>query len=98
MANPVNVDALGGGIGTKRAAEVIPFGKAVEYRGAKTVGIHLGTIIDDCQAAWTAQANVTSTAEAAARKVNAKGGKHVIAAGFATGLIATYDFPAKDLS
>ncbi len=97
MGNPVAVDILGS-IGTKRAAEAIPFGKAVEYRAAKTVGVHFGTILDDCQTAWTAQANVTSTAEAAARKVNARGGKHVIATGFATGLIATYDFAAKDLS
>lgn len=98
MANPINVESLGGGIGTKRAAEPIAFGKAVEYRAAKTVGVHFGKILDDCQAGWAAQANVTSTAEAAGRKVNAKGGKHIIAAGFTTGLVATYDFAAKDLS
>jgi hypothetical protein len=55
-------------------------------------------IIDDCQVAWTAQANVTATADIAARKVNAKGAKLVIAAGFTIGLIATRDFAAIDLS
>lgn len=98
MANPVNVHELGGGIGTKRAAAAIAFGKAVERRAAKTVGIHMETVLDDCQTAWTAQANVTSTAETAAKKANAKGGKHVIGATFTTGLVATRDFTAKDLS
>lgn len=98
MANPVNVEALGGGIGTKRAAAAIAFRDAVERRGAVTVGKHMEKIIDDCQAAWAAAANVTATAEAAAKKVNAKGAKLVIAAAFATGLVATRDFAASDLS
>ncbi len=96
--NPVNVEELGSGIGTKRAAAAIAFRDAVERRGAKTVGKHMEKIIDDCQAAWAAAANVTSTADIAARKVNAKGVKLVIAAPFNTGLIATRDFAAIDLS
>ncbi len=98
MANPVNVEALGGGIGTKRAAAAIAFRDAVERRGAITIGKHMERIIDDCQAAWVAAVNVTATAEASAKKVNAKGAKLVIAAAFTTGLIATRDFAAVDLS
>ena len=96
--NPVNVEELGSGIGTKRAAAAIAFRDAVERRGVKTVGKHMEKIIDDCQAAWTAAVNVTVTADVAARKVNAKGAKLVIAAGFTTGLVATRDFAATDLS
>ncbi len=96
--NPVNVEELGSGIGTKRAAAAIAFRDAVERRGAVIVGRHMEKIIDDCQAAWAPNANVTATAEAAAKKVNAKGAKLVIAAGFTTGLVATRDFAAVDLS
>jgi len=96
--NPVNVEELGSGIGTKRAAAAIAFRDAVERRGAKTVGKHMEKIIDDCQVAWAPAANVTATADTAARKVNAKGTKLVIAAGFITGLVATRDFASIDLS
>jgi hypothetical protein len=96
--NPVNVEELGSGIGTKRAAAAIAFRDAVERRGIKTVGKHMEKIIDDCQVAWAAAANVTATADIAARKVNAKGTKLVIAAGFITGLVATRDFASIDLS
>jgi hypothetical protein len=96
--NPVNVEELGSGIGTKRAATAISFRDAVERRAAKTVGKHMEKDLDDCQTAWTAKANVTATAEAAAKKVNALGAKLIIANGFTTGLIATHDFTAKDLS
>jgi hypothetical protein len=96
--NPVNVEELGSGIGTKRAASAIAFRDAVERRGVKTVGKHMEKIIDDCQAAWTAAVNVTATADVAARKVNTKGAKLVIAAAFTTGLVATRDFAAIDLS
>lgn len=96
--NPVNVEELGSGIGTKRAAAAIAFRDAVERRGAKTVGKYMEKIIDDCQVAWTAAANVTATAETGAKKVNAKGAKLVIAAGFITGLVATRDFASIDLS
>jgi hypothetical protein len=97
MGNRVGIDVSGRN-GDKIAAEAISFGSAVERRGAKTVGVHMGKILDDCQAAWTAKANVTSTAEVAGKKVNAKGGKHIIAGVFATGLVATHDFASIDLS
>jgi hypothetical protein len=96
--NPVNVEELGSGIGTKRAAAAIAFRDAVERRGEKTVGKHMEKIIDDCQVAWTAAVNVTATADVAARKVNTKGAKLVIAAAFTTGLVATRDFAVIDLS
>jgi hypothetical protein len=97
MGNRVGIDVLGRN-GDKVAVEAISFGSAVERRGAKTVGVHMAKIIDDCQAAWTAKANVTSTSEVAGKKVNAKGGKHIIAGVFATGLVATHDFTVMDLS
>src|SRR3990172_9031031 len=96
--NKVNVEELGSGIGTKRATAAIAFRDAVERRGVKTVGKYMEKIIDDCQVAWAAAANVTATAETGAKKVNAKGTKLVIAAGFITGLVATRDFAAIDLS
>src|SRR3989304_1840176 len=96
--NPVNVEELGSGIGTKRAVAAIAFRDAVERGGVKTVGKHREKIIADCQVAWAAAANVTATAETGAKKVNAKGAKLVIAAGFITGLVATRDFAAIDLS
>ncbi len=96
--NPVNVEELGSGIGTKRAASPIAFRDAVERKGALTVGKHMEKIIDDCQVAWTPKANVTATSLASAKKVNAKGLILVIADAFATGLVATHDFAASDLS
>jgi len=96
--NPVNVEELGSGVGTKRAAAAIAFRLAVERRAAKTVGVHMETLVCDCEAAWTAQANVTATAHADGMKVGTYGAKLVVGAAFTTGLVATYDFAAKDLS
>lgn len=50
-----------------------------------------GTEIDDCEAAWDAQANVTSTADTAVKLRDSKSAKHVIAAGFTTGIISSED-------
>lgn len=50
-----------------------------------------GIEIDDCEAAWDAQANVTSTANATVKLRNSKSAKHVIAAGFTTGIVASED-------
>lgn len=100
MANPVNVEALGGGIGTKRAAAPIAFRDAVERRGAVIVGRHMEKIIDDCQAAWVPLAGeetiVTSSPEA--RKVNAKGVKIVNPVPYLNAILASRDIAAIDLS
>lgn len=44
-----------------------------------------------CETAWTASANVTSTADATQFKEGTKSAKHVVAAGFTTGKIAYFD-------
>lgn len=54
--------------------------------------------IDDGEAAWTASANVTSTADATLFKENTKSAKHVIAAGFTTGLASYKATGTLDLS
>lgn len=97
VAGEVGLDKIGTN-GDKIAAETIGFGAAVERRGPKTVGVHMSTVIDNCQTAWIGKANVTATSEASAKKVNAKGTKLVIDASFSTGLVATKDFDALDLS
>lgn len=54
--------------------------------------------ISDCETAWTASANVTSTADTSQFKENTKSAKHVIAAGFTTGLAAYFATGTIDLS
>lgn len=54
--------------------------------------------ISDCETAWTASANVTSTADASLFKENTKSAKHVIAAGFTTGLASFFATGTVDLS
>jgi len=46
--------------------------------------------IDDCEAQWTASANVTSTVDASIMKEGSGCAKHVFAAGFTTGLASYY--------
>jgi hypothetical protein len=96
--NPVNVEELGSGIGTKRAAAAIEFGAAVERRGAKTVGKHMERLIDDCQVAWTAIAEVTAALESAGVGVNPKNAKLMIGDAFDDGLISYRNFAAMNLS
>lgn len=54
--------------------------------------------IDTCETAWTASANVTSTADTSQFKEGSKSAKHVIAAGFTTGLISYFATGTLDLS
>lgn len=54
--------------------------------------------IDDCEDAWTAKANVTCTADATVYKEGTKSSKCVIAAGFGTGLVGTYDVSSRDIT
>jgi hypothetical protein len=53
--------------------------------------VTMGIEIDDCEAAWDAQANVTSTADTAVHLRDLASAKHVIAAGFTTGIISSED-------
>ena len=55
-------------------------------------------VMEDCEDAWTAKSNVTSTADTAFVKLGTKSAKHVIAAGHTTGLVSTEDFSSMDLS
>jgi len=54
--------------------------------------------ISACDSAWTAKSNVTCTADTAVKREGSASAKCALAAGFTTGLIATTDFAAKDLS
>ena len=56
--------------------------------GNLTIPAGLTLNISTCETAWTASANVTSTADATVYKEGSNSAKHVIAAGFATGLVS----------
>lgn len=51
-----------------------------------TLASALNVLITNCDAAWTASANVTSTADTSIYRTSTGSAKHVIAAGFTTGL------------
>lgn len=68
------------------------YSKTVTLPGAVTANI------TDCETAWTASANVTSTADTSQFKENAKSARHVIAAGFTTGLAAYFATGTLNLS
>lgn len=55
-----------------------------------------GILVDDCETAWTAQANVTSTRDTAVKLRGTYSAKHVIAAAFTTGIASTYDITSTD--
>jgi hypothetical protein len=55
-------------------------------------------VVDSCDSAWTAKTNVTATEESTIKKEGTASAKLVIASGFTTGLIATNDFSAIDIS
>lgn len=63
-----------------------------------TLASALNLLVTDCEAAWTASANVTSTADAAVFRTGTKAAKHVIAAGFTTGLASYVATGTLDLS
>ena len=54
--------------------------------------------VDLCESAWTASANVISTADSSVIKYGTYSSKNVIAAGFTTGLIAYHNISSLDLS
>jgi len=60
--------------------------------------ISWGTNIDLCETAWTASADVTSTRDTAIKLQGTYSAKHVVAAGFTTGLASYYNTGAKDIS
>jgi hypothetical protein len=66
--------------------------KTVTLAGAVTANI------TDCESAWTASSNVTSTADTSLFKENTKSAKHVIAGAFTTGLAAYFATGTIDLS
>ena len=55
-------------------------------------------IVDSCDVAWAAKANVTATEEGTIKKEGTASAKLAIAGGFTTGLVATHDFTAIDIS
>ena len=57
-----------------------------------------GTTVEDCEDVWTANANVTATADATYYLKGSKSSKLVVAAGFGTGVAAYENFGSMDLS
>lgn len=55
-------------------------------------------VIENCEDAWVAKANVTSTNDSAIHKKGTYSSKNVIAAGHTTGLASTEDMTAVDVS
>lgn len=70
----------------------------IRYSKYPTAFVETSLVIEDCEDAWVAEANVTSTADASYYKLGSYSSKNVIAAGHTTGLISTEDFAAVDLS
>lgn len=63
-----------------------------------TLGASVTQMITDCETAWTASANVTSTASTTTPREGTKVAQHVIAAAFTTGLASYYATGTLDLS
>ena len=57
-----------------------------------------GTTVEDCEDAWTANANVTATAEVTPKLRGSKAVKIVVATDFTTGVAAYENFGSADLS
>lgn len=63
-----------------------------------TLASALNALITNCDSAWTASANVTSTADTTIYRTSTGSAKHVIAAGFTTGLASYFATGTIDLS
>ena len=57
-----------------------------------------GTLVENCEDAWAAAANVTSTADGTIKLTGTYSSKNLIAAGFTTGIIASEGTGTLDLS
>jgi hypothetical protein len=73
--------------------DIYVYNTASGYWDLKTPNL----LVDDCETAWTAKANVTATADTTWFRYGAKSAKLAIAAGFTTGIAATMAVAAKDL-
>lgn len=84
----------------KASADETLVGSCTWTNNSKTVTLPgaVTATISDCETAWTASANVTSTADTVQFKENTKSAKHVIAAGFTTGLVAYFATGTLNLS
>ena len=73
---------------------------AYEYNTSTTTWdcITKGQTIEDCEDAWVAKTNVTSTADSSVKLRGTNSSKNVIAADFTTGIATTEDFSSLDLS
>lgn len=71
---------------------------AYQYNTSTTTWdcITRGTTVDGGETAWTASANVTSTRDTAVKLRGTYSAKHVIAAGFTTGLVSYYNISSID--
>lgn len=63
-----------------------------------TLASALNALIDNCDTAWTASANVTSTADAAIFRTSTKSAKHAVAGAFTTGLASFFATGTLNLS
>lgn len=99
LGTPMMIDTFYKSDGVYR---VLCFTTTSAYRWDTTllewVDITYGAEVCDCETAWTASANVTSTAATDAYKKGSKSAKHAIAAGFTTGLASYFNFAGKDLT
>ena len=59
--------------------------------------ISKGTLISDCESAWTAKANVTAAVDATLERRGTNCNKLTLADGFTTGIAASIDFSAADV-
>jgi hypothetical protein len=57
-----------------------------------------GIVVDNCEAAWTAKTNVTCAQESVIKRRDVYSLRLTLGTSFTTGIAATYDFAAKNLS
>ena len=57
-----------------------------------------GTLLENCEDAWVASANVTATADTSVKLRGTASSKMVIASGFTTGIVAYEDISSTDIS
>ena len=60
--------------------------------------VTLGTLLENCEDAWVAAANVTATADSTIKIRGTNSSKLVIASGFTTGIVASESFVGIDIS
>ncbi|MCK4248668.1 MAG: hypothetical protein KAX15_02705 [Candidatus Omnitrophica bacterium] len=90
----------GGGSGAvfSNANARLGVGASTTTPAATQTGLLAQEVVDDAEANWTAESNVTSALDPGDKKVGSNSVKLTVASAFTTGLLAYHDFSSMDLS